>query len=198
MTGKNKSLVVSNQKKHISNTVKSIMDDKKQVKWVYVVYPYNSISTGFASYDHTQIAQGVAFNQRVGSSLVLKNMRFRGQLVVGDTTNIVRMLVYRWHPDTNSDIPQASEIFTASSDPLSSLIHYKQRRFKVLADKLFTLDTYNPTQIFDFELKLKSVVNFTGATSGAEHVYVLFLSDSGAAPHPSVTMGVDVNWYDNN
>jgi len=194
--GKSTGKVLPNNKNEIKSMINSSLSQREQLKWATQVSTISSVSTTLSIFDFTTVSSGTTSNTRVGTSISPKKAHFRGQIILGDTTNLVRFFVFRWHPDNNSDTPTSSEIFASASDPLSDFVYFKQRRFTILYDQLYSLDTYHPTKLIDFELDLGGSLNFTSGNNGAEHIYVAMVSDSTAAPHPSSTMDVGFRWVD--
>lgn len=170
----------------------------KQAKWYTGIVASAAISSTTTFLDLVTPGIGTGQNQRVGTSIQLDSVHFRGQFIIGDTTNVIRVLVFRWLVDNNSDVPSASELFDSTSDVFSGTILLNPKRFKVLHDEVISMDTYHPTKVWNLKLKLNSRATFSSGTSGVGHIYTALLSDSGGIPHPSVSYDYQLLWKDVN
>lgn len=146
------------------------------------------------------IAQGDLRNQRNAAQIYVQNLFFRYQLTVADTSNIVRVVVFRWMDAT---VPLATSIFevlptSGTIHPLSAL-HYNNRKFiNVLFDQMMTVDSDDPIKIEKaFLAKKYSCWWNTNSTVGQKgQVYIVAVSDSAAVSHPVLHSLIRVKYYD--
>lgn len=143
----------------------------------------------------TEIAQGNTDSNRTGDMVTPSSILLKGQVVAGDATNLLRVMLFRWKPNTTlttaPSVPQILQLQAVADAPLSPVYQDYKRgdQFEVLWDKLFSLDTYNPTDSFSFRINLPSsrpICYTAGGTNGSDKFYLLYISDSGAAPNPSI------------
>lgn len=167
-----------------------------QLKWYTGIGPLTAISSTVGFTDCTTPAIGTAFNQRVGTKIHLQTIRIRGSFLVADTTNVVRMLVFRWHVDNNSDVPSSSELFDSGSDVYSGVTRFAPNRFTILHDEMFALDAFHVIKKYDRTVSLQSLCTFSSGTAGIGHVYVSMISDSTAVPHPAAVWDYQICWKD--
>lgn len=149
------------------------------------------------------IAQGDDITSRESNDVYITSVSGICTFQVYDSFNTIRTLII-WDKQPNGAIPVLSDIFQGYSSALTSTPENAQRRdtfdrFKFVYDKVFTLDTYNPSRVLRFRVPVRKKAKYTGAggtiasiASGA--LYVLFVSDSSAAPHPGVTCAITCNW----
>lgn len=195
---KNNSKNVSKQE--VVQIVKSMVHQDDELKWVYNRSTITNVSTSTAYFNVTsQVAQGTTALTRVGSRIKAKYLKLRISTVVGDATNILRFIVFRWRPSTTVDVPQDSEIFDGGSTVvwLSTFLNYKPSRFQILWDHVFLLDTYHMTKFLEKKILLNSDVQYDiGQTSGQDHIYCAYVSDSGAGPHPTIDFSSQFGFID--
>jgi len=181
----------------ISRIVDRQMIRKKQTKFVCYTFPNTAASTTMSFWDVTVPSVGTSLSQRIGSSIRLKAMRVRGQIILGDTTNLVRVVWFRWLMDSSSDTPSNTELCQITGDPLAEVQLFKPRRFSIVKDDLYTLDAYHPTVLLDYSLNVRdNIVQFSSGNYGQDHIWCAVISDSSGVPHPSVNFDVGLSWTD--
>lgn len=114
-----------------------------------------------------------------------------GDVRANGTASVVRIIVFRWKPDTASDTPAAASILGGSLSTLSTpYSHYTtdvdRKRFVVLKDRTFNaLEGQSDIRSFHWKFKLNRDQYFNdGATTGKDQIYALAISDKGAANFP--------------
>jgi len=178
-------------------SVVKMLRNLKQIKWYTGAGTLTSSSSTMSFVDLTTPAQGTASNQRIGTSINLREVLIKGNVIVGDTTNVVRFLVFRWLVDNNSDVPGADELFDSATDVYSGTTRYDPKRYKILFDKMYLLNAYHPSRLMDIKIDLgDSLATFSSGTSGQNHVYCATISDSTAIPHPTLAWSYQLQWRD--
>lgn len=143
--------------------------------------------------------QGVADGQRVGDKIMIKEFDFKFNLIFGDPTQVVRIILFRWYED-NTVAPTAAQIL---QNPLgfsvnSGINHdnIKKGLFHIMVDRTYALSGTGSTasiartiKVFGRRLGRKGIEFNNGLVTGNNHIYALFISDSTAAPNPTL------NWY---
>jgi hypothetical protein len=119
-------------------------------------------------------------------------LQFNFNLVAGDPTNLVRIFIFKWRPDSTSDTPTGGEVFQDVSSTTGALnsppYATKPNRAKILYDNLFPLDTVkNIQQIRKVTLKFNINCSFqTSVNTGVDHLFLGWVSDSAVTPHPTI------------
>lgn len=140
-------------------------------------------------------AQGDTDINRQGDKLRMLSLTIRGNLIIGDSTNVIRMVIFQWYSGSNSipleDVTEASD--SSGRQWMSPYKHDHAGKFKILYDK-----TFNMTNVGDnAQIVFKKTVNFRGknayvelnngtTTVNTNAVYVSFVSDSAAVSHPTL------------
>lgn len=161
-------------------------------------------STTYSIYLINGIAQGDDVSQRSGNSIRMLNFKFRYNAIAADSSNAVRvMLIYDNNP--NGALPAGADLFqnyaTALTDNFASFIRFDNRkRFKTLYDKVHCVSTSGPANQPGFmNVKLNKLGRYSGAGATIASVlqgglYVVHISDSTGAFHPSVTGKGILTW----
>lgn len=148
-----------------------------------------------------QIAQGDTDTTRDGDEIYYKSIRFRGSVLVSDTTNLVRFILFRWKPNSTPSWaallegggPAASDVYRPFRKDYESNYH-------VVYDKLFTLNTTDSNyrsfgaSISGKKLGKKKCKYVAGGTTGIDHLWVFIISDSDAVSHPSINYNI-ISYY---
>lgn len=172
--------------------VKSIINQGRENKYLDVLIDASNLATGVV-YSLADVPQGDTDTTRDGDQLVQRAMRIKGRALVADTTNQVRMIVFRWKQNTVpvvGDILSASYIGTVYA-PLSPYHHDGRSNFTVLYDKIFHVGTYNIQKGFDTKwMNLRNNKQYfsAGASTSSKHcIYALVITDSTAVSNPNIT-----------
>jgi hypothetical protein len=186
----------------IVNKVVQIMEKKKQDKF-YEFYSAYGQSVTWVFNDLTgAIAQGTTVSQRVGMSIRLTHVKCRITATIGDSTNVMRFILFRWKVSDTSDAPDAAEMFTTNglgSNPVNApILPVKPSRFQIVKDHVFTMATnWKPVQTFVFDLPVKWAVEYDiGVNTGKDHLYLATCSDSGGVPNPSWIHEFVIHYHD--
>jgi len=167
-----------------------------ELKWSNTVLNLSVSNTGTFT-DLTALSVGTNGITRIGQSVNLKDIRLKSQSIVADTTNGIRVIIFKWFPSNTADVPSASELLLNSSSYISNFLPYKPSRFKILYDNYFTLDTYRPIKDHDVKVKLSGSAQFDlSVDTGSHHIYHFVFSDSGAASHPSYAADILLRFTD--
>lgn len=143
----------------------------------------------------------IAAEAVVGDSVDHVHLVTRGVISYADTTNWVRMVWFRWKPDTGVGAPGSNSILRndATAYAMDGLPFWEEKgQFKILSDKMYYVTTDGSNYqhrhfVTSFGAKALGRATKDGATSGgANHVYLLYLSDSGAVSHPTISMNTRI------
>jgi len=189
-------------KKEIKQEILQSLNSSEEEKWINVAAVSAAASGSPTFVDLTTIGQGNTSNSRNGDTVKLTNLRLAFSCIFADATNLLRVTLFRWLMNNTSDVPSTAEIFQDATGTtrtvLSPFVVTKPSRFKILYDKVFNLDSVAHPQILNVtDLKLKSLVSYdTGTSTGRGHIYLSFISDSGAIPHPAFSYESFVKFHD--
>jgi len=145
----------------------------------------------------TYIPQGDTNSERIGNKCKLHSIRLRGEILVDDTTNILRMLVVKFGRTDGNTIGVDDVLTDANATSPQHLFSNYARNgtqpYKVLWDKTWKLAggpinpedaTSSTVKIFDFTVKLKGATQNlfykldTDTTPSKGYCYVICASDS--------------------
>jgi hypothetical protein len=195
-----KSQKKGNETNKIRSLVRSEIVGMKQLKWFDVYSGVTGITNVPTFIDVTSIAAGTNISQRVGAEILMRSLRISGSWVVGDPTQLARLVVFKWIPSNSSDVPSLSELTTATGNDvvIGGLLQYKPSRFQILHDQLWKLDTLaHPIKDFTFTVRINSKLDYdTGSTTGRNHIYMMYVTDSGVVPTPSIRYSYQVIFND--
>lgn len=154
--------------------------------------------------DLSNMSLGTAEQQRLGNGANPTSYELRCRFEAIDLNNIIRMIIFRWAPDNSSTVPTIANIL---EDPGGGLLppywpynSDERQLFQVLEDKSFQLILNQDSWIKFYshgakKLARSKTIEFTsGATTGTNHIYAFFISDSGAINHPLSTMMCKLNY----
>lgn len=155
-------------------------------------------TTGTTTY-LSGIAQGNTAIQRIGDTVLYKSIRIKGTIIVGDTTNILRLILFRWKAKTDITLPTIANILQVGSGSaqgvFSPLINDLRDQFIVLHDKLYPVNTNGTASgtqhLFSIVKKLNVKAEYitTNSTFQSNGLFLLAVTDSAVLPNPGIT------WY---
>jgi hypothetical protein len=189
-SNKNKKSTEHPTTSQVVSMVKSIKNSQKQLKFLYNDSTTTSLNTTPNFFDITSlITQGVTSAQRVGYSIQLKELQFNVITVLGDTTNLIRLVCFRWRPSTTSDTPSIGELMNSSVAPwVGQFLPFQPSRFQILSDVTFNMDAAHVQLQTTYTVPLKGIITQydLSANTGMNHIYLMYVSDSGVAPNPTI------------
>jgi len=199
--------------------VTTLINRRTELKYFYFSTTTAAIpATAAISGGQFDIAQGITDSERVGDSIEwagsidLKVQVVNGIGATGDEYNNIRMLIVQWHPNS---IPTPASVLLAGPsavvDIYSMPSHDNRQEFKILFDKTWrTVGNTNAattpgtsaltTGVLSYQIPLtkatKKVQYVGGALTGTNRFYVITMSDSILATHPSLTYTTKVVYRD--
>lgn len=139
--------------------------------------------------------------QRDGDKMLPVRMEIRGDIVGADSTNMMRIVIFRVKTGTS-----ANNYFSIGSGaanaytPYSPYSHDGRKAIEVLYDKSFgTSSTGTDHHVLVKTLKLaRKPIQFSGGTTDyrINGLYMAYCSDSGAATHPTFTYNIRTFYQD--
>lgn len=179
----------------IAKIVKQVLNSNVEKKWKTTTFS-SGVDNTLTNTDLSSISNGNTVNTRVGASIRATRLRLKWYAVIGDTTNIIRVVLHYWKPNDAVDVPQQSELFQNSSI-LSPLLKLNPNRFKMIRDLYITMDQYHPTQSGELDIKLAELISYMpGLDTGLNHVYLSVISDSGGVPNPTFSFDASLDFVD--
>ncbi len=147
--------------------------------------------------------------QREDPKIQLKRLMYRFQVVGADATNQIRAIIFQWKPDDANDAPTVAKVLhpTGGSVAMDPYIYHRaeRKKYKIISDRLYgTENVVGPNQYagkLDFKYsatgRLIRDIYYNGtATTGKNKLFLLLVSDSGAAAHPTYMLNGNVEFYD--
>lgn len=181
--------------------VKKLITAGRENKYLDVLLLTTELFSGNV-YSLSNVPQGDTDITRNGDQLVQRALRVKGNVIVSDTTNMSRLILFRWK---NESVPVVGDILSATyvgtpQAPHSPYHHDGRTNFTVLYDKTFSVDTYNTQRIFDtgwINLRNKKQY-YSGGSSSAEKngIFALIISDSGAVGNPVTNLVSRMTYQD--
>lgn len=192
--GKPRRRYYSRPSKSFSKKVNKVVMKSSEKKY-WDVATTTSVDLSGSITDLTAIPQGDTDQTRDGDQLQIRSIKGKAQIQVADTTQIVRFIIFQWYMDTNvvGTAPTVGQILQSVGTgygPMSGYNHDGRYNYRVLYDRTCFLDTTDKVQCglqWFINKGLRRKIQFHGgATGGKNKIYLLLLSDSGAATHPAV------------
>jgi len=197
------------QKKQVKTLIRNI----QELKYLQYSDANRSISsTAFITGSNFDIGQGVTDQERDGDRYQwCGTMDFRISMVAGDTYNLLRCIVFQWHPDY---VPVVTDLLivgpSGSQDVWSQYHHDKRQQYTILFDKTYKLvgngtsGTFPGTDssvqyrrhLISFKRATKRTQRIGGSLVGTNRMYMCFISDSAAPTHPVINWSSKVFYRD--
>jgi len=181
------------EQKVTKNQVKSMISSMSVSDYRYFDnQTVSTVSNSGTFQDMCLIPLAVGTNNRTGPTINLNKIFLNLTCVLADTTNVFRIVLFKWLMNSASDAPSLAELFGTPSDPVTSPFNgSKPSRFKILVDERIRLDIAHVEELRSYKLKQNSKLEYEpGFNTGRNHIYFLVVSDSGAVPHPAY----DIVW----
>jgi len=181
--------------------VKAMIDGKfkseQEIKWSAI--SGNAVATFSGSLlSFCDIAQGDTDTTRDGDQIILSKFEMRFANYLGDSTNITRVIVFKWLPPS---VPAVSDFWVdigTAESPLATFIHDQEPNITVLYDHLCYLGPGRYVEvgqsIQNVHHRIQYVAGSTTIASGK--IYLFFISDSAAATHPTLSYYVRSEFTD--
>lgn len=180
--------------KHQRIQVKRLVTRQQEIKAIDTGVLQSPTAAGLCQV-LTMPPQGDSLSTRDGDEIVIKKLQFRLNIIIADTTNIVRLIVFRWADDNTlaANIPTPNQVLQSLN--VASFYNYTTHRdgqVQVMYDRTWALssagvqDRFVKGSIYGKKLGKKKIVFDAAVITGNDQIYYLLISDSVGAPHPSV------------
>lgn len=156
------------------------------------------------------ISQGTDDTNRIGNSVLFKDMYIKGYLQFAASasvvTNAARMIIFVWKDNANANAPSAAKLLESPATFASAINKDYSDSLVIIKDKMWSFDSpvaasvSAGTQIFKFYKKLDFHGRWLNTTTGntQNHVYILFRGASGVVGNATTfSMYSRVNYTDN-
>jgi hypothetical protein len=148
----------------------------------------------------TNPSQGTTQLTRIGNIITGKRLKFRLSCYRNGADAFLRFVIFRWHPDNNTDLPVNSELVqtttTATDVIYSDFLPNKPSNFQVLKEAFCSIDTYHPIVDFDWDLKMNHKIAYrTGTSAGVDNLYFAYISNL-AATQPAMNFNSTFYYVD--
>lgn len=189
-------------KRYVKSTLSRGLETKSHT------YEYStSVTTTATVVDLTDLNQNVTGVGRIGNEIDVKNVEMIYNLIVNstDAINTFRVLIFQWHPNNAVDLPQTAEIFDFASagvgwECYAPFNHDKRKLFTIYYDKVHSGSYGSDSGAKNFRKKrigpFKPTQYDYAVNTGTNHIYLLYISDSGATPHPSINISLGMKYKD--
>lgn len=125
----------------------------------------------------------------------------------GDSTNTCRVIVFQWNASAADDAPAVADILDAtnintSTAPFAFPERDNRQLYKILFDKVYAVNTNDARHVIDsvkFDraaLPARMTGTDSANTVDIKKIYVLWISDSAAVSHPSITYASRFLYHD--
>lgn len=193
--------------------VKTLIKNRQELKYLQYSDANRSVSTtAFITGSNFDVAQGSTDQERDGDRFQwCGTMDFRISLVAGDTYNLLRCIIFQWHPDY---VPVVTDLLivgpSGNQDVWSQYNHDKRQQYTILFDKTYklvgngTAGTFPGTDssvqyrrhLISFKRAQKNAQRIGGSLVGTNRCYMCFVSDSAAPVHPVINWSSKVFYRD--
>ena len=147
----------------------------------------------------------ISDTHRSGARILPSWFRYSMSMANDDSTNILRIIWFRWQVNTADDLPDPAAIlyeFATHAYPWFSIHHppgsSDRKRYHVLSDKIYNLSTERTPQIVvrgRVKVPKQLLYNGSAVTTGKNQLYCLMISDSNVSG-PQVIMRYDFAFKD--
>lgn len=189
------------------NYVNKIVRSEIETKYFDQSSNFSPDYSGTSIFPLCDFGQGTTDSLRIGDQIKIRRLYIGYHYymsTVSDASNLVRIIVFQYNPNTTTGgAPTASLVLQQTSNIVSPLVwrtNDRKQDINVLYDKTDVLDAVSRfatvKRVFINLKYAKKTVQYNGNTTDGSHkLYVLFVSDSSAAPNPNVLFQTRL-WYD--
>lgn len=197
--GRKKSLREQNLERKIDDRVKKGL--QMDAEWKHhTVNSNGTAATTGTILDVSAITQGNADTQRDGDEVTANSLLLRYSMGNGDTTNILRLIVFQWVPATVPTVANILVLGGATYDALSMYNTDNAQQFKILFDRQYALNNTGggtpevKTAVQKIYLTRRKMKFNAASTTASNKVYLLWISDSAAPTHPAYIVVSKLNF----
>jgi len=142
--------------------------------------------------DLCPVPQGVTEVTRIGDELLPKRLEIRMNFINADAYNMYRAIIFRWKQN-DTVAPTVGGIIESSGPSTTQSVYVPlnvntRSTFEVLYDKTFNTNAVSVANKFvkiNLKLAKKKIEYSFSSTAGQNKIYMLIISDSSTATHPT-------------
>lgn len=211
----------------IKKYVKSTIERRKEIKYIssnidatqgHTADVFSLIAwpaQGVESFDDAENLNGGSSN-RIGNMITLRSIRFTFNVLPGDDTNLLRLIIFQWLAPTEGVdwVPNLGDILATNDGGTGQIYQplnlYNKKNYHIMYDKVynFAMIAGSKSQIFrrlmfyGKKIKVKNIVFNENNTSGfgagilKGKVFYIMVSDSALAPNPSIAGNIFTTFTD--
>lgn len=187
-------------KQMIKSSIKSIPNENK---FFATSQTGTAVNFSGSTYPLTDVPQGLTDSQRTGDNITLDKLEINVGIYAATQANMVRCFVYQWLPSLTAGSPPAASavLFSTGSAlaPFSVNTVDQKPQYSVLYDEVVAVSASEPNRVLRIRLnkfKSRSVQYTGGTTNGCNKLFIVFISDDGVTPYPTVTFMSKLVYHD--
>lgn len=190
-------------KAQVSRALKTNIETKHSTGYIDQSVGTNTFFVELVDLLMSTPGQGVQSSGWVGNEIRLQGLATRWELALGDTTNSYRMILFVPQPNYAPNVG-STFLFNTPNKPFLSTLNREYVR-QVLLDRVIFQGGVNSggTQITRGRkyIKLRNRLCKFQSPGGIQaeanvHIYACMVTDSSIAPHPRMTMLLDLGYTD--
>lgn len=187
-------------KSMVRKVVNKALSKNMEHKYFDYQFASPSVDDQGITYYISDVPQGDTDTTRDGDKLMPTSLDLNLAVYAGDTTNVVRFMIVRWH--SNVSTLAAGNVFqylNSAYAPHTPLHHDGRSQFEVLLDKTIVLNTVSRpiVKIVKRLILAKKTIKYSaGSTTGSDKILALAVSDSAATSHPAIAGYSRLNFTD--
>lgn len=196
-----------------AKAVKKIIQSQAELKYfTFFQAPTGISNAGSLVGTPFDVPNGTTDQERVGDSITLTGLLdFRYSMVALDTSNVVRVIIFQWRAQSYASplAPTVTDILF-TSNYLSHYNHDQRKNYNILYDKMHQLNGNGSSASYpltnngiitvhkrvSLKRAAKKIHYIGGGLQGQNRLFILFISDSSALSHPSVSYVTHFTYYD--
>ncbi len=188
-------------KQVVRQMIKSMTDAKREEKY-YTVSTNTTVDSSGTIFALFQPPVGDVDTSRDGDQVDLTSGEFRFAIGGADSTNLVRIILFKWEQST---VPVPADIInpgylSGTTAPLAPLNWDRKAQVKVYYDQLFSLVLATDTQLVARTVQYTPVGKpqwiQSSTTVGTNQIFCLAISDSSSGVHPAFEFGSVIGFTD--
>lgn len=186
--------------------VKRIVGHQQEDKFLDTSISLSAMSpTGTVIGPFLNPAQGGSGSQRIGDNVNIKNIRLSQIVRCADSTNVSRIIWFRWKDNNSVTAPTTTDVILSSTTPPINRFNdtnIENGRVKIVSDRTITQTLSNNASttikmaFYGRRLGNKKLTFNPALTTSTNQLYCLLLSDSAIAAHPSCDTNIRVTYTD--
>lgn len=186
----NQKVLSTYEKKYLKNMVNQKLLSVQEKKSFDFGFSASVDSTGAVA-KITSIPQGDTDSSRQGDHIKLLKAELRAAASYADTTNVVRLIIFKWNQDDSSAAPVGVTSILQTATPFSPYDRDNERagKFTIVVDHLFGVSNVGQgIATHEWYGKLTGQIAYQAAsTAGTGNLYYAVISDSNALPHNTLS-----------